>query len=261
MSTSVPLPPENLRFMNEDDEKYRRVGDELVDDLRTQAGLTERSVVIDVGSGYGRVAHALIRQGFQGRYRGFDILPRHIAWCIENLTRDNIKFSHLDIKNDRYNPKGELDARSVNLGLGKGSVDVVLATSVFTHMWPDEITNYLAQISRALRSGGRAYLTFFLLNDSWKALDAAGKAKAYPLPHFSPEGNYRYMNPENPLHVIAFSEDWLADQFTVVGLDVEQVCLGQWAGRSDAQRWQDVFIVRKPEQPQSRWRLRKPRLS
>jgi SAM-dependent methyltransferase len=240
---ALPIPPEQLRFMGEDEAKFLRLGDAIVAELRDLAGLTGDSVVLDVGCGYGRVAHALLRSHFTGRYRGFDILPKHVAWCVENLAGPHVEFSHLDVQNDRYNPTGTQGAATVDLGLEPASADVILATSVFTHMWPDEIGNYLRQMARALRLEGRAYLTFFLMNDSWRALDRDGKP-TFPLPHGSEDGAYRFMNPDNPLHVIAYEQPWVEAQMEAAGLEVIDVRLGFWAGRESPALLQDGVVVR-----------------
>lgn len=119
--------------------------------------------LVDVGCGYGRVAHALLRAGgFRGRYLGLDILPRQIAWCQENFTplsEGSLRFELVDIKNDRYNPAGRLSPRSVSFDVETGSADVVLLASVFTHMYADDIVHYLGEIRRMLRPEGRCLAT------------------------------------------------------------------------------------------------------
>jgi SAM-dependent methyltransferase len=242
-SKPVPLPPQQLRFMGEDDARFISTGDTLIRELREHAGLGERDNVIDIGCGYGRVAHAMIRSRFRGRYRGFDILPKHVAWCSQNLGGKRYRFEHLDIRNDRYNPTGKQDPSGVELRLEPGWADVVLATSVFTHMWPDEVTNYLRQIPAGLSDGGQAYLTFFLLNDSWQDCLDAGIEQGYPLPHRG-DGPFRYMNPDNPLHVIAYDQDWVEQQLAAAGLSVVSCRLGAWAGR-ESDTFQDVIVARR----------------
>ena len=60
-TTPPPIPPEKMRFMNEDEPGFLATGDELTRDARAWAGLDDASDVLDVGSGYGRFAHALLR--------------------------------------------------------------------------------------------------------------------------------------------------------------------------------------------------------
>ena len=91
------------------DEKFLAIAEMLADLVLEWA--PPGAAVLDVGSGYGRLAIGLMGRGFDGRYEGFDILPRHIAWCRRHLTRfaPAYRFHHLDIQNDRYNPTGLLD--------------------------------------------------------------------------------------------------------------------------------------------------------
>lgn len=67
--------------------------------------------IFDVGCGYGRVAHAFIRDdNFCGEYYGVDILQKQIQWCKDNLIAMNSKkvpFDHLDVKNERDNSNGK----------------------------------------------------------------------------------------------------------------------------------------------------------
>jgi len=53
---ALPLPPPALRFMNEDDERFLATRDGIVSDLLDLCGLRTDGVVLDLGSGYGRVA-------------------------------------------------------------------------------------------------------------------------------------------------------------------------------------------------------------
>ena len=229
--------------MAEDDESFMEVGDTLLEDLRAHGGLRRNSHVVDIGCGYGRVAHALIRSRFRGVYRGFDILPRHVEWCIQNLGDSRIRFEHLDVRNDRYNPDGQHDAATVDLQLLPGWADVMLATSVFTHMWPGEVTNYLKQVGPGLRRRGRGYLTFFLLSHHWQRMVDAGKVQAYPLP-YQGDGPYRFMNPDNPLHVIAYEQDWVEQQVAAAGLSIVSLRFGSWSGR-ESDVYQDTIVVRR----------------
>jgi SAM-dependent methyltransferase len=240
-----PLPPQDLRFMAENDEQFLALGDQIVSDLAEHAGLSAGSAILDMGCGYGRVAHALMRSGLHdGTYLGVDILQRHLGWCTENLSPlapGRVSFEHANIQNDRYNPKGTVAAGEVRFPANDSSVDLVILTSVLTHMMPGDARHYLRETGRVLKPGGRAYVTFFLLNRSWRSLDRQGKP-IYPLPHrlgpFS-----RYMNPDDKLHVIAYREPWVRWQARRSGLAVEAVLPGSWCGR-ESPRGQDAVVLR-----------------
>lgn len=241
-ATDPPIPPDELRFMGEDAEGFIAIGDRLVGDLKRVAGLAARSTVLDIGCGYGRVAHALLRdRSFRGRYRGLDILPRHVAWCRDHLGNWRFRFCHLDVRNDRYNPNGQLEPTEASLPAPGGSVDVVVAASVFTHMWPEEITHYLTEIAGVLRPTGQAYLTFFLLNESWEALHESGSHGSVVLGHRH-NNHTRFMNEDDPLHAIGYDQDWVLEEAERTGLVCRHVQFGAWSGRADGQGFQDAMV-------------------
>ena len=167
--------------MQESDEKFLAIAEMLADLVLEWA--PPGAAVLDVGSGYGRLAIGLMGRGFDGRYEGFDILPRHIAWCRRHLTRfaPTYRFHHLDIQNDRYNPTGLLDPVTARFP-GKGPFDVVGLFSVFTHMDRPEIAHYLREVARLLGPGGVAVTTFFLWDEA--RLPAVSSAEAaHPMIH------------------------------------------------------------------------------
>lgn len=249
-STAPPLPPARLRFMSDqDDRTFLAIGDALADDLEELAGLEMGSRLLDVGCGYGRLAHALLRRGFVGRYLGFDVLPRHIGWCAKHLAREGIEFRHVDIRNDRYNPDGSRPASDLRLApLDAGDFDVIALFSVFTHMWPEEIRSYLGLCESMLAPGGRVLATFFLLDPEWRELDRRGKPQ-YPLPH-EHSSFCRYMSEENPLHVIAYELDWVLASVGEAGLSpAAPPRFGGWSGRSGGVGQQDVLVLEHADRP------------
>ena len=244
-AAAPPIPPPELRFMAESEPEFIAFGDELVRNIADHAGLSPTSRVADVGCGYGRVAHALLRRpGFEGTYVGMDILERHIRWCQENLSPcggGRFSFRFLDVRNGRYNPTGAIAPDEVDLGVPDGEADVVVLTSVFTHMHENEIRHYLREIRRMLAPQGRAYVPFFLLDDEVRANEAAGRTR-YPLP-YALAPHCRYMNQEDPLHVIAYDESWVLERLAEAGLEAVELHHGKWGGRSEGLDFQDTLIL------------------
>ena len=181
----APLPPKHLRFMGETDESFVALGDQLVDLLTEYAGLCADSRILDIGCGYGRLPHALRRREFAGTYLGIEVLKPQVRWCRRRLGGDGFQFRRLDIANDRYNPDGKMAVR--DLDLGDARFDVIAAFSVFTHMWPEDVAEYLRIISRSLAMDGRAAATFFLLDNEWHKLANADRA-ALKMPFEYEEG-------------------------------------------------------------------------
>lgn len=241
-----PLPPPGLRFMGEDDAEYLHLGDQILDLVRLHAGLAPRSRVLDIGCGYGRLPHALVRWGrFEGSYLGIDILPRHISWCAEHLGRDGYAFRHLDVHNDRYNPTGTLRTPEVRLPADDGPFDVVVMASVATHLWPEDVETYLALAAAALAPGGRLWMTFFLLDDTWRRLREQGVPAAYPVPH-RPRPMIRVNDLDDPLHVVAYEHDWVVRTAAAHGLEpAGPPEYGHWSMRTYRTFLQDIVVLRE----------------
>jgi SAM-dependent methyltransferase len=223
-----PLPPKRLRFMGESDQSFLSVGDQLVESLVDHVGLGEGARVLDIGCGYGRLAHALKRHGFSGSYLGVDVLRRHVRWCQKRLGDSRFEFRHIDIQNDRYNPKGELAV--TDLDLGDERFDLITAFSLFTHMWTEDAEAYLRLIARSLTDEGRAAATFFLLDDEWKQLANANRV-AVRMP-FEHDSACRYESKDAPLHRVGYDGRWLLFTAIDAGLvPVSGPVYGTWSGR------------------------------
>lgn len=238
--------------MGEDDERFLAIGADLVADLIGLCGLREDSTVLDIGSGYGRVAHALWRQGHTGDYLGLDILPQHVGWCRQTITpftENRMRFALLDIKNARYNPTGSIPADTVTFDIRDGTIDVAVLTSVFTHMYPGEVRRYLGEVRRMLAPAGRALATFFALDDGWREVESIGRS-ALPMRH-DLEPGVRYHDAGDPLHAIGYTPTWIHRSLADSGLRVYACALGDWCGRAASRGYQDTFILEIPQDPGS----------
>lgn len=250
MILDLPIPPKELRFMAETEAQYLEIGDALVRQIDQLVDLGTRPRIVDIGCGYGRLAHALLRSSrFIGRYFGFDVLARHITWCETQLTpasAGRCRFRHADVHNDRYNPTGTIAPDAVTFDLPDASADLIVLTSVFTHMHPTEVQHYLHEIARLVAPTGRAYVTFFLLDAAVDRALAAGTTH-YSLPHRL-TSFCRCMDLNDPLHVIAYDETWVREQIAAAGLRVDEpVRHGGWAGRREAFDFQDTLVLAKRE--------------
>ncbi len=58
--------------------------------------------------------------------------------------------------------KGQLSASNYPFPCEDESVDFIIATSVFTHLGPEQVQHYLSEIFRTLRKGGRCFITYFV---------------------------------------------------------------------------------------------------
>ncbi|MEB3065627.1 methyltransferase domain-containing protein [[Mycobacterium] zoologicum] len=225
---------------------YKATGYEFLSYLVDLCGLQPSDAVLDVGCGSGRMALPLT--GYlnrEGRYAGFDVAEKPIAWCIENISQlhPNFDFKVADVQSKRYNPAGKCKSSDFRFPYPDESFDVVLLASVFTHMLPADVSQYMREIARVLRPGGRSLITFFLLNELSSAFSMQGKGQIA----FEHEiQGARTASIENPEAAIAYQEDFVRGLYGRCGLEIrEPVRYGAWCGRPDGMSGQDVVIAVK----------------
>jgi SAM-dependent methyltransferase len=213
------------------------------------AGLRPHERVLDVGCGPGYVARDVA--GFlsaDGLYDGIDVQRGLIEELRERYARaPNFRFHHADIENATYNPTGAVSASDYRFPIADASVDVVVLRSVFTHMLPDEVARYVAEIARVLAPGGRAYVTYFLLNEeSRPAVGSAQTGMRHPLFHVD-RGDHVLKSAEAPADAVALDEALVRALYDRHGLEIlEPVHYGSWTfTRRTAPRRQDVVVAAK----------------
>jgi len=114
-------------------------------------------------------------------------------------------------------------------------------------MLPDEASNYLSEIERMMKPGGRAMITFILLNrQSLKLIEAGKRAIGFKY-HFSV---YRIKEKSTPEAAIAYQEDLVRNLYRENGLKIaEPVHYGSWYGREAFLSYQDIVVAHKPSLP------------
>jgi SAM-dependent methyltransferase len=202
--------------------------------------------VLDVGCGSGRTAVPLTDYlDREGRYAGFDVAPKAVAWCMENISEShpNFDFTVVDVQKPSYNPTGKYKPSDFCFPYPDGSFDVVLVDSEFTRMLPVDVTHYMDEIVRVLKPGGRSLITFFLLNEESSALSEEGKGSIT----FEHEiQGARTADVGNPEAAIAYSEAFVRDVYRERGLEIrEPMHYGTWCGRTNGMSGQDVVIAVK----------------
>lgn len=239
------VPPVRMNFVGTRHD-FIEVGKEFRAHFEKVGQLQSHESVLDIGCGIGRMAIPLTTYLDRGSYEGFDIIPFGIKWCRERITSrfPRFRFTHADINNTAYNPGGKIPAENYRFPYADNSFDFAYATSVFTHLLQPSMENYLRELARVLKPGGRALLTFFVLNEKSRAAVAAKNA------HFlftHQVGALWTDNPASPEWAIAAEEKWLSEFLRTAGLTLDQpVHYGRWCHTPDALSFQDVLIVRKP---------------
>lgn len=254
---ALVLPPPELRFMAEDDDRFLRVAGANAA-LLFHTGLESHHKILDVGSGYGRLAYGLAAESrFLGLYDGFDILSRHVAWCREAFDHlPRFRFTHVDVLNTRYNPTGTIEPKDFRFPFEDATFDYCSVFSVFTHLRPLAVENYLSEISRVLRPGGVCLATFFLFDESRLAAVMSPECEL-PMVH-ELDSATRYYSEADPLHAISYrlphvDELWRQQAFTLT-----DQFWGSWAGLRDPYRgrsnldprpYQDTLVLTKNRLP------------
>lgn len=241
------LPPAALRqWVGPSD--FEATGREFAGYLTRFAGFTPSSSVLDVGCGVGRMARPLTGMILRpaGWYEGFDVAPDAIAWCQRHLTRrhPHFQFRCVNVYNATYNPLGTLDPATFRFPADGARFDVALAASVFTHLLPETTMHYVQELARVMKPGGRALLTFFLLNDSARSGLAAGTSTQPFRFHVGHQALTTHA--ERPEVAMAYEEPWVLQQLAEAGFRfAHPIQYGSWPGRAAFLSYQDVLVVER----------------
>jgi len=214
--------------------------------LRKLAALRSDERVLDIGCGCGQMALHLEKYlDEKGSYLGVDIHGPSIRWCQKSISRrrSNFQFAHIDVRNLAFNPSAKHDAESYQFPYDTGSFDLILLKSVFTHMRPAEVDNYLREVSRLLKNDGRCLATFFLLNEEQARLSKEGKNA---LKFNYGEGVWRYRYEHSPESAVAYDESYVLELLNKHHLTLKTpTYYGHWSGRRDGLSFQDILLLEK----------------
>lgn len=208
------------------------------------AGLTRTSSILEIGCGAGRNAGPLkYYLTGTGGYEGFDIMPEGIEHCARSVTPHfpNFRFQRVDLFNSYYNPAGKIPSSEFIFPYPDGAFDLVLATSVMTHMRPEEARHYVAESARVLKPGGVAMHTFFVLDAQGE--EAVRKDVALHPFHYEVDG-FRTSDPNYPEAAVAMPEAVVRSMYGDAGLEIE-ILPAEWSRGEQAVSFQNVVIGRK----------------
>ncbi|WP_428231677.1 class I SAM-dependent methyltransferase [Flavobacterium sp.] len=225
---------------------FTEQGKHLFSLLKEYAFIKPEDAVLDIGCGIGRVAIPLTQYLTKsGSYEGFDVVKKGISWCEEHIAKGflNFRFQYIPLNNDLYHLTDER-AENFKFPYPDNSFDTVFLFSVFTHMQPLEVQNYLNEIFRVLKPNGKCLSTFFLYDDQLE-VEISKKSRSFSFP-FN-KGNYRLMNEKVPSANIAFNEFYINQMIEASNLKVENKIYGSWAnkGTADLYDYQDILVFVK----------------
>jgi SAM-dependent methyltransferase len=165
--------------------------------------------VFDFGCGCGRLARQLIQQDPPPRrYLGVDVHPEMIRWCQEHLSphAPGFEFRHHDVAHAAWNPgAGKPDTRRFDAA--DGTVTLVIAHSVFTHLIEPQAEFYFSEVARVLSPTGVFASTWFVFDKR-------------PFPMMKDFQNALYINVVDPTNAVIFDRRWLLDAARRNGLTI-----------------------------------------
>jgi hypothetical protein len=146
--------------------------------------------------------------------------------------------------------------RQAAWNIASGTVDIVTALSVWTHLNEDDFVYYLSEVHRVLRPGGFAPISFFILDDDYynsiatrHDIDAIpttfhGKPLLFDVP-CSPSGQWHTTAWATlPEEAIAVSRPHLEATIARNGLCTEKHYVGCWKDVPGLYH-QDILVLRK----------------
>lgn len=232
------VPPRRLQNLT-GNSNFVATGEEFRGHLAALASLGPSDRVLDIGCGAGRIARVLVPElRPPGSYDGFDVIPQSVAWCQAHYrsTTAPFRFVHANLFNAFYNPGGSGDASGYRFPYPDGAFDLVIATSVFTHLRSEAADHYLSEAARVLAPGGRIFSTWFLLDPS----GGRDGATVHFEPLTGPEATTDRALPES---AVAYDAHWLYERLDTHGLSRHgPVCWGSWSGRRGPTS-QDIVVA------------------
>ncbi len=239
---AVPPPAAGDVFVGDGD--YVAIAAEFLDYFVRLGGLEPHHQVLDIGCGIGRMAAGLAcyLDPARGRYLGFDPVERGIAWCRRAFANyPHFRFAAIDVFNEHYRRDGGLLATEYRFPAGDASIDFAIATSVFTHLYYEEICAYLKETVRVLKPKGKLFSTFLLY-------DGDSPPRSPHLPHldFSVQNAARpeqwHVKDHPPLAAVAYRADTVKEMIRrAMGREAE-IMPGRWRGGAGP-FFQDVVLA------------------
>ncbi|MFZ4442891.1 MAG: class I SAM-dependent methyltransferase [Planktothrix agardhii] len=244
LESSLPVPDKEDRVGVGGSFKF--VACDFLGHFVNKAQLKPHESILDAGCGVGRMAYSLAYYlDDTARYEGFDIVEKWINWnqSVIHEHRPNFNFQWANIYNKRYNTEGTIQVENYDFPYSDEQFDFVFLTSVFTHLYANAVQNYLKEVYRVLKPGGRCLCTFFLLNEESEALIKAGKSSQNLIHEF--EDSF-FSNLEIPESDMGHREVSVTQWIEALGFTVSAKYYGLWCGRTPATNYQDILILKKP---------------
>ena len=205
----APMPPSDLIFVG--DGPYMDIAGEFLGYFVDVGELPSDGTVLDVGSGIGRMASGLsLYLNASGRYVGFEPVEAGVRWCKKAYSHvPNFEFHWVDLFNDLYNPTGKIKATEYKFPLDDQTADLVIATSIFTHLYEEEIAAYCREIHRVLKPSGKLLATVYVFDGERPPDSDRALVRFDQIDPANP--NRRHIADAPPLASVCYKADYLSD--------------------------------------------------
>jgi SAM-dependent methyltransferase len=211
--------------------------------------------ILDIGCGTGLLGIAAEPFTYNGgAYTGIDVMKEDINFCESHYTSPDYKFIHFDLANATYahGQSSELKPWPVE----DDAKDLVTALSVWTHLNETDAIFYFKEVHRVLKKGGRAMITFFYLDDSYKQSlskrsDTGGRFHStnqntwiFNKKAYESENWFTTPSANVPEDAIGITEKGLQQLLDASGLKLIQYYPGNWK-ETPGVYFQDILIFEK----------------
>lgn len=230
------LPPLHLRMAVGPVSAFETSSTSMLAFLSAACAFSSEQRMLDIGCGCGSLPLQLV--GFfsgPGSYTGVDVDKVAIKWAQRHISSRDVRigFQAVNVHNGEYHASGAVDAADFVFPFDDRSFDVIVVKSVFTHMRPNEVSNYIGEIGRLLAPGGHCVMTFFLRNSFRSALIARGASLRFPYD----QGYWAFDDEEVPERAIAYDESYIRTVLEDAGLTL---------ARPIVYAHQDVLVATRP---------------
>lgn len=226
-----------------DPAEFERSGARMAHEISQLCTLARNAHVLELGCGCGRLARAFAGHlSPEGAYEGCDVDAAAIAWCKQNLAPHlpNFHFTAVDVRAGSHNPLGSTTAEQFRFPYPETKFDLVIAASLFTHMLPDGIANYVSEVRRVLKPEGRLFMSVFLFDEDAQTAVRNGTT----IFNFAnPIGPCLTFDAERPEEGIACQEEWLIGLLNAHDFSIEHVQRGNWRTVNSYAISQDYVIA------------------
>ncbi len=244
--TENELPP--LEFMNKigshDKAHFVNNMKGVFAELYDRFKLNENFSILDIGCGCGRLTYPFAKLIKNGKYFGIDVWEDGINMLKAKFSNENnLNFYTLKANNNYYYEEFDKDIlNDFKMPEIKSSeVDLTFAISVFTHLTKNDVTSYLKEINRILKSGGCAYITCFIIDSYFhQYVERTGMHKGVKL---SENGCYYAYSKQD--FFAGYELEYFKKFVESSGLKIVSQDLGSWAEKPGSKNYQDTFILYK----------------